>query len=110
MRTVKLGDMVKGWFVGDFSPVAYRTPAAEVAVKEYKTGDAEERHVHRIATEITLVLKGMVQMNGVRYGEGEIVVLEPGEATDFRCLADAVTVVVKVPGAKNDKFPVDGNA
>lgn len=110
MRTAKLGDMVKGWFVGDFSPVAHRTPAAEVAVKEYKSGDAEARHVHRIATEITLVLKGMVEMNGVRYGQGEIVVLDPGEATDFRCLADAVTVVVKVPGAKDDKYPVDGNA
>ena len=110
MRKARLGDMVKGWFVGDFSPVAYRTPAAEVAVKEYKSGDAEERHVHRIATEVTLVFKGVVQMNGVRYGEGEIVVLDPGEATDFRCLADAITVVVKVPGAKDDKYPADGNA
>ena len=34
----------------------------------------------------------------------DIVVLEPGEATDFVALTDASNVVVKVPGAANDKF------
>jgi len=110
MRTARLGDMLRGWFVGDFSPSVHRTRAVEVAVKEYKSGDAEGRHLHRIATEITLVLKGAVRMNGVRYGEGDIIVLDPGEATDFRCVSDALTVVVKVPGAVDDKYPLDGDA
>ena len=34
------------------------------------------------------------------------IVIEPGEATDFRALTDATNVVVKVPGALNDKFIV----
>ena len=44
-------------------------------------------------------------MNGVEYGAGDIIVMEPGEATDFECLEnDSVNVVVKLPGARNDKY------
>jgi hypothetical protein len=45
-------------------------------------------------------------MNGVEYNEGEIVVIEPGEATDFEALQDTITTVVKLPCAKDDKYIV----
>ena len=104
MNTGKLQDMFKGWFVGDFDPSLLRTDACEVAVKSYKAGDSEELHHHKVATEVTLILSGRVHMCGKEWGEGDIVVLEPGEATDFVALTDAVNVVVKTPGAKNDKY------
>jgi hypothetical protein len=104
MRTGRLEDMVKGWFVGDFDPTLVRTPACEVAVKKYKAGDAEALHHHKVATEVTLVLSGRVRMCGREWGEGDIIVLDPGEATDFVALTDAVNVVVKTPGAKDDKY------
>ena len=104
MITGKLQDMFKGWFVGDFDPTLLRTDACEVAVKSYRAGDAEELHHHKIATEVTLILSGRVRMCGQEWGEGDIIVLEPGEATDFVALTDAVNVVVKTPGAKNDKY------
>ena len=31
--------MVKGWFVGNISPVAFKTTACEVAFKRYKPED-----------------------------------------------------------------------
>ena len=105
MNTGKLQDMFKGWFVGDFDPSLLKTDACEVAVKSYKAGDREELHHHKVATEVTLILSGRVRMCGKEWGEGDIVVLEPGEATDFVALTDAVNVVVKTPGAKNDKYP-----
>ena len=37
---------------------------------------------------------------------GDIIVLEPGEATDFEAITDAINVVVKVPGALGDKYLV----
>mgnify|MGYP004635474661 CR=1 FL=1 len=38
-------------------------------------------------------------------GAGDIIVMEPNEATDFECLQDGTTnVVVKIPGANNDKY------
>lgn len=105
MKTARLADMVKGWFVGDFSPTLHRTSAVEVAVKNYRAGDTEASHFHKIATEFTVITQGEVEMNGRRYAAGDIIVLEPGDVTDFRALTDAVTTVVKIPGARDDKFP-----
>lgn len=104
MQVFKQADMVKGWFVGDFSPTVLATQAAEVAVKTYPAGASEERHYHKIAQEITLIQSGRVRMNGQEYGAGDIVLIAPMESTDFVVLEDTVTVVVKVPGAVNDKY------
>ena len=104
MRTAKLNDMVKGWFVGNFEPSLYRTNDCEVAVKTYKAGDHEGTHYHKIATEITVVIEGTVRMNGIEYRAGDIIVMEPGETTDFLAVTDAVNTVVKLPGANNDKY------
>jgi quercetin dioxygenase-like cupin family protein len=100
----RLSDMKGGWFVGDFAPVVLRTSAAEVAVKTYAKGAREDKHVHRVAHELTLILSGSVRMNGVELGHGDIVMLEPGEPTDFEALTDVTTVVVKVPSIIGDKY------
>ncbi|PXW29603.1 cupin domain-containing protein [Paraburkholderia caballeronis] len=104
MKTAHLDDMIKGWFVGAFSPTALISDACEVAVKRYKAGDREASHYHRVATEVTLILEGTVRMAGKEWGAGDIVVLEPGDITDFEALTDAVNVVVKTPSVPNDKF------
>lgn len=107
MRVSKINDMFKGWFVGNFEPSLYKTNDVEVAVKQYKAGDKEEMHYHKIATEITVITKGEVMMKGATYTEGDIIVLEPCDASDFIAVTDAVTTVVKIPGANNDKFLVE---
>jgi quercetin dioxygenase-like cupin family protein len=99
--------MFKGWFVGGFEPTAFQTNAAEVAVKSYKAGETEKKHFHKIATEITLILSGEVEMCGKVWGPGSIIVLHPGEATSFMALQDSTNVVVKVPSVKDDKFEID---
>ena len=104
MQILKHSDMIKGWFVGNFTPTAFATAAAEVAVKTYRAGDHEGRHYHKIAHEITMIQSGRVRMNGAEYAAGDIVVIAPNEATDFHALEDTVTVVVKVPGALDDKY------
>ena len=107
MKTARLDDMVNGWFVGNFEPTLYRTNDAEAAVKRYKAGDREDAHYHRIATEITVIVSGRVRMNGAEYGAGDIIVMEPGDVTDFEALTDVVNTVVKLPGANNDKYPAE---
>jgi len=104
MRTVRLEDMTKGWFVGDFSPTLHPTRDVEVAVKHYKAGDAEGAHFHKIAREFTVVVSGTVKLNGKTFGAGDIIVIEPGETASFEAVTDAVTTVVKIPGAPNDKY------
>ncbi|MDT6992287.1 cupin domain-containing protein [Burkholderia cenocepacia] len=107
MQVFKLSDMTKGWFVGGFTPTAFSTTACEVAVKRYKAGEKESAHFHKEATEITLVLSGRVRMFDKEWGEGDIIVVEPNDATDFEALTDAINVVVKTPGALNDKYLVE---
>lgn len=107
MNTARLDEMVRGWFVGDFQPAAFSTQSAEVGYKTYEADDYEPRHHHKVATEITLLVSGIVEMNGKRYSAGDIIVLAPGDATDFRALTAAATVVVKVPAARNDKYSGD---
>lgn len=104
MRHDRLETMTKGWFVGDFTPVALNSQACEVAIKHYAAGDHEGAHMHKIATEITAIVSGRVRMLGSEWGPGDILTIEPGEATDFLALTDVVTVVVKTPSAPDDKY------
>lgn len=104
MKRYRLEDMTKGWFVGNFLPTLVATNAVEVAVKKYKAGEHEEKHYHKLATEITVITDGEVVMNGTTYVSGDIVVIEPLTATDFRAVTDVTTTVVKIPGASNDKY------
>ena len=106
MKHSRLEDMTKGWFVGNFTPTVLSTGDCEVAIKRYAAGDREGEHYHKIATEVTVVLSGRVRMAGREFSDGDIVTLEPGFATDFEALTDVVTVVVKHPGASNDKYVV----
>lgn len=107
MNKVKLEDMIGGWFIGNFEPSLLKTNDVEVAVKKYKAGDAEEVHYHKVATEYTVILAGKVRMMGIEYNEGEILTISPNESTDFLALTDVTTVVVKIPGASNDKYIIN---
>ena len=107
MRVEHLNDMTKGWLVGNFEPSLYKTNDCEVAIKSYKKGDKEGKHYHKIATEITVIVKGRVKMFDREFSEGDMVVVEPGDATAFEALEDAMNVVIKLPGANNDKYEVE---
>ena len=100
----KLDNMFKGWFVGNFEPTVLATNDVEVGFKKYKKGEYEGSHFHKIATEITLILDGKVLMNNKEYVSGDIITIEPNVATDFKALTDVTTVVVKHPGANDDKY------
>ena len=104
MKIAHLNNMVKGWFVGQFEPTLLATKNVEVAVKHYKAGDYESSHHHKIATELTVIVYGEVEMNGRRYNSGQIIVVEPGDVTDFRAVTDAGTTVVKIPCVAGDKY------
>jgi hypothetical protein len=104
MKSVRLSEMKKGWFVGNFEPTLYKTDSVEVGVKHYKKGSCELWHYHKISTEITVIVGGCVRMNGKEFKAGDVVIIEPGEGTDFEVLEDTVTTVVKLPGATHDKY------
>ena len=104
MEISSLNEMKKGWFVGNFEPSIIKTDKVEVAVKEYKAGDYEKKHYHKIAKEITVIISGEIMMNNKKMEKGDIVILEPFEPSDFRAITDSIDVVVKIPGESNDKY------
>lgn len=104
LKRYHLDSFTKGWFVGNFSPTLIPSDAVEVAVKHYRAGEAESAHYHKVATELTLIVSGRVRMSGEEIGPGEIIKIEPGQATDFVPLTDATTVVVKMPCVSGDKY------
>jgi quercetin dioxygenase-like cupin family protein len=100
-------DFTKGWFIGNFEPSLIKTNDVEVAYKEYKAGDKEAKHFHKIATEITVIISGEVSMNDVLFTTGDVITTKPGEVVEFKCLADTKTMVVKYPGASDDKYEAE---
>ena len=107
MKNYKIENFKKGWFIGNFSPVILKTNEFEVAFKSYKKDTYEKKHFHKISSEYTLISEGCALMNGKKYIKGDIVLIEPGDVTDFLALTDCSTLVVKVPSSENDKYLVN---
>lgn len=106
MNLYNLKDFVKGWFIGFFDNSIVKTNNFEIAIKKYKIGDSENRHLHKIATEYTVIISGKVLMNNQKFISGDIIEIGPNESTDFYCLEDTITCVVKIPSLDNDKFEI----
>jgi quercetin dioxygenase-like cupin family protein len=104
MKKFNLNDMINGWVIGNFDPSLYKTNDFEVAIKKYKAGDYDPKHYHKIGTEYTIIMTGQVEMLGILYKENDILIIEPGEETDFKALSDVITAVIKIPGINNDKY------
>lgn len=104
VRRSCLSEMKGGWFVGAFVPSACYTADVEVAVQNFPAGYQGGVHHHKIATEVTLLLAGVARMAGEIMMPGDIVTLAPGTASAFEALTACTTVVVKHPGALNDKY------
>lgn len=100
----KIENFTKGWFIGNFEPSIMKTDLYEIAVKKYKSGDKEEKHHHKIATEITVVVSGIISMNEEKFIDGDIITVLPNESVEFKCINDSVTIVIKTPSIIGDKY------
>ena len=106
MQILKLESFTRGWVVGDFDPSVIKTKEFEFAVQYFKTGEKHEKHIHKIAREITIVVEGEFLLNGKKAIKGDVLVIEPGEAAEFECLQAGATAVIKTPSVMGDKYLV----
>ena len=104
MELFQLKDFTGGWIIGNFLPAIENRNDFEISIKNYKTGDKEKAHLHKLAVEYTVIAKGRVKMNNQIIEEGTIIRIDKNESTDFEVLEDAITVIVKTPSVKNDKY------
>lgn len=100
-------DMVGGWFVGGFEPVAYHTPDFEVGVKQFKKDEDVEYHFHKEGTEINYISKGKMKMHDKVLEKGDIFLLYPFEITNPEFLEDTEIVVVKTVSNTKDKYVIN---
>jgi quercetin dioxygenase-like cupin family protein len=107
MQKFRIENMKRGWFIGDFEPAALKTNFFEVGFGHHKKGDRWDKHYHKLATEITLVIKGKVQINNDIFIEGDIFVIEKNEIVEPLFLEETNYVVVKTISDKNDKYIVE---
>jgi hypothetical protein len=96
----------RGWFVGSFDKSVYKTTDLEAGYQYNYAGETSPAHYHKIATEINLITRGAVKINGELYTAGMGLILYPGEVGECEYLEDTETMVIKVPGPLNDKYPV----
>lgn len=106
MRIAKLSDMTRGWFVGDFEPSIYRTKKFEVGILSHKKDEVWPAHIHKVATEINVLISGKMQIQNTIIEPGTVFMLEPYEVGDPIFLEDCTVVTVKTPSVIGDKYNV----
>jgi quercetin dioxygenase-like cupin family protein len=107
MKKFRYDQMKGGWFVGNFEPSVFKTKNFEVGYLKHKKGDMWDKHYHKHATEINLIVRGRVKVNDEIYSKGDIFIIEPNETIDPLFLEDTEVVVVKAPSIMNDKYVLE---
>lgn len=103
MKIFDPNDMVRGYFIGDFEPSAYRTKAFEVSLMVHKKDEYWDTHYHEVSDEINYLMEGQMQINGVVLQAPVIFVIERGEIAAPKFITDCKLIVVKTPSAPGDK-------
>lgn len=105
MKRHKLSESgARGWFIGDFAGAVVPTKDFEVCFQTNPAGTKYPRHYHKIITEVQLITRGCMVLNGEEYRAGDIVVVEPGDVNEAHYTEDTDTVAVKWPSVPEDKY------
>ena len=75
----------------------------EVSYKRHPRGEKWDTHYHEKITEVNLLVRGRMIMQGREIFAGDVFVVKPFEIADPKFLEDCEIVCVKHPGIANDK-------
>lgn len=103
MKNYKVNDMKAGFFVGDFTPVAFNNSNVEVALKAIHKGTLDANYYRKIDTEVILVVEGAIEVNRKIYEEGDVIVFDPNEMINLFAVEDTKYILLKFPGTNNDR-------
>lgn len=104
MKKLKLSESGdRGWFIGNFDRAVIRTDQFEVNWQTNLRGHGTN-HYHKIITEVQLVTRGRMLVNGQIFEAGDICVLEPGDISQIDYLEEVDTVAIKFPSVPDDKY------
>lgn len=94
----------RGWYVGNFEPSIFKTDGFEVGLLTHSKGEKWPKHLHKIATEINLLVEGKMIIGGREISSGDIFVILPNEVAEPEFLTDCKLVVIKTPSIPGDKY------
>jgi quercetin dioxygenase-like cupin family protein len=106
MKITKLEEYYRGWFIGNFEPACYKTKSFEVGLLTHKKGEFWAPHIHKIATEINLLVEGEMIMNDKEIQKGDIFIIDPNETATPIFITDCKILVIKTPSLPEDKYNV----
>jgi hypothetical protein len=109
MKVYDIADMHNGWFIGNFEPSVCKSEHFEVAHHKHPAGYETPRHTHKLAMELTYILKGVLDIRGQILKSGQMFLYEPFEIADAKVLEDVELIVVKWPSFPSDKYSVNEN-
>ena len=101
-----LGNMFRGWFIGNFEPSIYRTDKFEVGVLFHAKGEKWPKHYHKEVVEVNVLISGKMIINGKSLSPGNIFLFEKNEIAEPEFLEDCTIVCVKSPSVPGDKYEV----
>lgn len=107
MEIHKFNDMKGGWYIGDFTPSAFKTKDFEVCYKKHTKGEKWDDHYHKLGTEINYLIKGKIKIQDKVVVSGEIFIFPPYEIADPEFLEDCELIIVKTPSNKKDKYVIN---
>ena len=81
-----------------------QTKDFEVCWQGNPAGAKDIPHLHKIITELQLITKGRMIINGEEFGPGDIYMSEPGEPYYAEYLEDTQVVAIKFPSIPTDKY------
>jgi len=104
IKTSRLEDMKRGWLIGDFSPSILRTSAFEVAYLLHKKAEVWPAHVHNVADEYNVLIRGSMKLNNEELCQGDIFIIKKGMLVKPTFYEDCEILCIKVPSIPSDKF------
>jgi len=104
MQVYSTEDLVGGWFIGQFEGAVFKTPDCEVSYKKHYAGEAWPAHYHKKADEINYLIEGSMTVGDQLLTGPVIFVIPKGEVSAPVFHTDVSIIVVKVPGALDDKY------
>ena len=103
-RTWDVADFTRGWFIGDFQPSIIKTSEFEVAKLSHKKNEKWGFHYHSLATEINVLLKGSMTINGMDVSTNSIFICDKNQVACPIFNEDCDILCIKVPSKPDDKY------
>ena len=113
MDVKHINDFTNGWFIGAFEPSLFKNPFFEVAHQHHPKGKIGDKHLHKLTTEVTYIVKGSMIIKDKHLkrdrtlSTGNMFTFFPNEVSDVEFLEDSDLIVVRWPSIPTDKYMVE---